>query len=117
VLVAQNFLDCDAAEGMRVVGEVMAARMQQFQRVTAVELPALIAAMDLGSAVGDALHDHARHLQNWLSGILNWRQGCHRYTEADLIRNTRPASASFGDLTGLGTSAARITVIRRPEYA
>jgi hypothetical protein len=24
---------------------------------------------------------------------------------------------SFGDLTGLGTSAARITAMRRPEYA
>ena len=108
VLVAQNFLDCDAAEGMRVVGELMAARMRQFQHVTAVEMPALIATMDLGSAVGDALHDHARHLQNWLAGILNWHEGCHRYTEADLIRNTRPASVSFGHLTGLGTSAARI---------
>lgn len=106
VLVAQNFLDCDAAEGMRVVGELMAARMRQFQHVIAAELPALIATMDLGPAVGDALHGHARHLQNWLSGILNWHQGCHRYTEPDLIRNTRPASASFGNLNGLAASSS-----------
>jgi germacradienol/geosmin synthase len=110
VLVAQNFLDCDAAAAMQVVGDLMAARMSQFQRVVDVELPALFDALHLDTAAREALQGHARNLQNWLSGILNWHQGCHRYAEADLISNARHALPEpIGGPTGLGTSAARIT--------
>jgi len=55
-----------------------------------------------------------------LAGILSWHQGCHRYTEADLISNTRPARPElFGSPTGLGTSAIRIlrTIRTRSELA
>jgi Cyclic nucleotide-binding domain/Phage capsid-like protein len=55
-------------------------------------------------------------LQDWMSGILNWHEGCHRYGEADLARNARSAHraqparpARSGWLTGIGTSAARIS--------
>jgi len=109
VLVVQNFLDCDAPTAMRVVGDLMAARMSQFRHITAVELPALFDALNLDAKVRDALRDHARTLENWLAGILNWHQGCRRYTEADLISNMRPARPElFGTPTGLGTSAFRI---------
>jgi len=110
VLVTQNFLCCDAAAAMQVVGDLMTARMRQFQHILAVEFPALLDALDLDTPVREAVCDHARNLQNWLSGILNWHQGCHRYAETDLISNTRPALPElFGNPTGLGTSAARIT--------
>jgi len=91
------------------VGDLMAARMSQFRHITAVELPALFDALNLDAKVRDALRDHARTLENWLAGILNWHQGCRRYTEADLISNMRPARPElFGTPTGLGTSAFRI---------
>ncbi len=47
VLVVQNFLDCDAATAMRVVGDLMAARMRQFRDIVAVELPELFDAAPL----------------------------------------------------------------------
>ena len=110
VLVTQNFLGCDAAAAMRVVGDLMNARMALFQHILAVELPAAFDTLNLDSAAREALWGHARNLQNWLSGILNWHQGCHRYAEADLISNTRPALPKlFRSPIGLGTSAARIT--------
>lgn len=110
VLVTQNFLGCDAAAAMRVVGDLMNARMALFQHILAVELPVLFDTLNLESAAREALWGHARNLQNWLSGILNWHQGCHRYAEADLISNTRPALPKlFRSPIGLGTSAARIT--------
>ena len=110
VLVTQNFLDCDAAAAMRVVGDLMTARMRLFQHILAVELPAAARHPEPRTRGPGALWDHARNLRNWLSGILNWHQGCHRYAEADLIRNARPALPKlFGTPTGLGTSAARIT--------
>jgi germacradienol/geosmin synthase len=109
VLVVRNFLDCDAAVAMRVVGDLMAARMSQFRHIVAVELPALFDALDLDAEARNGLLGHARNLENWLIGILNWHQGCHRYAEADLISNTRPARPDpFGGPTGLGTSAIKI---------
>lgn len=109
VLVVQNFLDCGAEEAMRIVGELMNARMRQFRHIVATELPALFDTMHLGTEARDAINGHARQLQDWMSGILNWHEGCHRYGEADLVRNARPArSALSGWLTGIGTSAARI---------
>jgi len=94
---------------MRFVGDLMAARMSQFKHIVAVELPALFDALDLDAKARDAVGAHARNLQNWLIGILNWHEGCHRYAEADLIANTRPARPEpFGSPTGLGTSAIRI---------
>ena len=109
VLVVQNFLDCDAATAMRVVGDLMAARMSQFRDIVAVELPELFDVLHFDAATREALQGHARNLENWLAGILNWHQGCHRYAEADLISNARPARPElFGSPTGLGTSAVRI---------
>ena len=118
VLVVQKFLDGDAAEAMRVVGELANARMRQFQHIVGTELPPLTATLHLGSAARDAIDGHARSLQDWMSGILNWHKGCHRYGEADLARNARSAHTALpgrpaqpdrsGWLTGIGTSAARI---------
>ena len=83
--------------------------MRQFRHIVGTEIPALTGTLHLGSAAGDAINGHARHLQNWMSGILNWHEGCHRYREANLVRNARPTrSARPGWLTGIGTSAARI---------
>jgi germacradienol/geosmin synthase len=113
VLVVQNFLDCDAATGMQTVGDLMNARMERFQHVVKAELPALLDALDADASVREAVYRHARRLENWLSGVLNWHEGCHRYREADLISNARPAkpTAVPGILTGLGTSAARLVSI------
>jgi germacradienol/geosmin synthase len=109
VLVVQNFLDCDAATAMRVVGDLMAGRMSQFRDIVAVELPALFDELHFDDATRKALQSHARNLENWLAGILNWHQGCHRYAEADLISNARPARPElFCSPTGLGTSAVSI---------
>lgn len=82
---------------------------QAADRVSIVpaELPVLLDTLHLDTAAREAINGHARHLENWMSGILNWHEGCHRYAESDLISNTRPARpAPSGWLTGLGTSAA-----------
>jgi germacradienol/geosmin synthase len=113
VLVTQNFLDCDPQTAMRVVGDLMDARMRLFQHILAVELPVLLDTLNLDPAARQALWDHAHQLQDWLAGILNWHQGCHRYAEADLISNfsgSLPAPRTlFRRPAGLGTSAARVT--------
>ena len=115
VLVVQNFLDCDAATAMQVVGGLMAARMRQFRDIVTVELPELFDLLHFDAATREALQSHARNLQNWLAGILNWHQGCHRYAAADLISNARPARPElFCGPTGIGTSAVSILRTLQP---
>jgi germacradienol/geosmin synthase len=113
VLVTQNFLDCDAAAAMRVVGDLMAARLRRFQHILAAEFPVLFDTLNLDSATRSALLDHARTLQNWIAGILNWHQACLRYSESALLGGVLPALPALPKLfrtpAGLGTAAAAVT--------
>ncbi|GGO90530.1 family 2 encapsulin nanocompartment cargo protein terpene cyclase [Wenjunlia tyrosinilytica] len=107
VLVVQNFFNCDYPTALDIVHDLMTSRMLQFQHVAAHELPVLYDDFDLGSQARDILDGYVLELQNWLSGILTWHQGCHRYKESVLLGRGGTVRA-LGGPTGLGTSAARI---------
>ncbi|HEX3791730.1 MAG TPA: family 2 encapsulin nanocompartment cargo protein terpene cyclase [Pseudonocardiaceae bacterium] len=118
VLVVQNFLDCDQDQALGVVDDLMTARMQQFEHVLAIELPALFEDFQLDAEARSTLLDYAVELQNWMSGILTWHAGCHRYEEAELRYQPSPPPAptpTFVSPTGLGTSAARIGSLLREQ--
>lgn len=108
VLVVQNFLDCDLGRALGVVNDLMTARMCQFQRVVAVEMPVLFEDFDLDSEARTTLVGYADELKNWMAGILTWHAGCHRYEESELRFHPVGAVRPFGGASGLGTSAARI---------
>jgi germacradienol/geosmin synthase len=110
VLVVQNFLDTDPARAMGIVNDLITARMQEFEHVVDSELPVLFESANLDAGARAVLLGHVGELRNWLAGILHWHEHCHRYAEADLIANSRPAQppTQLGPPTGLGTSAARI---------
>jgi germacradienol/geosmin synthase len=110
VLVVQNFLDTDPVRAMGIVNDLITARMQEFEHVADRELPVLFETANLDAAARAVLLGYVEELRNWLAGILNWHEHCHRYAEADLIANSRPgvAPAPAGTPTGLGTSAVRI---------
>jgi germacradienol/geosmin synthase len=105
VLVVQNFFGCDLAAALNVVNDLMTARMRQFEHVSATELPALRDEYELDDAARAGLAGYVQELRDWLSGILNWHRGCHRYRESELHR---PVGSALGAPTGLGTSAARL---------
>jgi germacradienol/geosmin synthase len=125
VLVVQNFLDCGPQEAMNVVGDLMAARMQEFQHITETQLPALFDEFDLDPAARTALAGYAQELRDWLAGILTWHEGCDRYREEALKRHfphvgSVVSSSPVGPLpwrtpTGLGTSAARLPSLLAAE--
>ena len=69
VLVVQQFLDIDKDRPVSVVNDLMTARMQQFQHVTEVELPALFDDHGLDDDTRQALRDFAEELEDWMSGI------------------------------------------------
>jgi germacradienol/geosmin synthase len=87
VVVVQNFLGLDRLAARDVVADLMTARMRQFEKIAAVDLPRL----DVSPEVAEALRAHVEHLQRWMSGILEWHRRCVRYTSAELHRTYRPA--------------------------
>ncbi|GAA3056341.1 germacradienol/geosmin synthase Cyc2 [Streptomyces glomeratus] len=86
VLVVQNFFGCDYPTAVRIVGDLMNQRMRQFQHVAARELPVLYEDFALSREARAVMDGYVVELQNYMSGILNWHRGCHRYGAADLAR-------------------------------
>ncbi|MEV8378982.1 germacradienol/geosmin synthase [Kribbella sp. NPDC056861] len=108
VVVTQNFFDCGLDQALNVVKDLMTARMREFERIVADELPVLFDDFGLDTAAREALTAYAVELQHWMAGILRWHQGTHRYEEAELLTPFRPAGVPFGTITGFGMSAARL---------
>ncbi|MFE9093463.1 germacradienol/geosmin synthase Cyc2 [Streptomyces sp. NPDC007264] len=86
LLVVQNFFGCDYPTAVRIVNDLMTARMRQFQHVAAHDLPALYEDLGLDEAARAVLDGYVADLRHYMSGILNWHRGCHRYGAADLAR-------------------------------
>ncbi|MGW2249287.1 terpene synthase family protein [Kitasatospora sp. NPDC001660] len=118
-LVVQNFFHCDYPSAVRIVDDLMHSRLAQFQHVAEKELPVMFDDFGLDGAARELLGGYVEELENWIAGIVNWHQGCHRYTEEDLMRHFGreghdaarvEESVPTGGLalgpTGLGTSAA-----------
>lgn len=112
VLVVENFLGCSPQQAMDVTGDLLAARMHEFQHLTQTLLPSLFEDFALDEAARRALLEHVRQLQDWMCGILNWHRACARYREATLLRDF-PHVAALAAPAGLGTSAARLPALLR----
>lgn len=104
ILVVQNFFDCDYPAALGIVDDLMTSRMRQFQHVAAHELPVLCDDFGLDEEARRTLCSYVEDLENWLSGIKAWHEGCRRYREEDL----RHAPDRQHTPRGLGTSAARV---------
>ncbi|WP_190022741.1 terpene synthase family protein [Streptomyces hiroshimensis] len=117
VLVVENFFDCGRREALGIVADLQASRMREFQHVVDHQLPLLCEDFGLDDEARAALGQYAQELQDWMSGILHWHRECRRYREEDLLRHKRtapvPSAPPVGALTGLGTSAARLTTLLR----
>jgi germacradienol/geosmin synthase len=94
LLVVQAFFDCSYEDALRIVEDVMAQRLAQFQRAAEVELPLAYADYDLDEKARAALDGRAAQLRDWIAAVLNWHRETHRYAEEDLDRHFRgPVSA------------------------
>ncbi|WP_074466613.1 terpene synthase family protein [Streptomyces sp. WMMB 322] len=107
ILVVQNFFDCGYPEALGIVHDLMTSRMRQFQHVASHELPVFCDDFGLDDEARRTLASYVTDLENWLSGIKVWHEGCRRYREEDLRRTHGPPGRP-GIPRGLGTSAARI---------
>ncbi len=126
VLVTQHFLDCDLAQAVEIVNNLITARVREFEHIVANELPALCNDFNLDTITQEKLFGYFEQLQFMMSGLLKWYVGTSYYQESEFGRDPSPrnlfntpttidfpASAEvekllIGVLNGLGTSAARI---------
>jgi germacradienol/geosmin synthase len=118
VLTVEHFFGCGAAAAAEVVNDLMTARMRQFERIAAEELPALCDRLEVAAEGRKSLAEYVGQLQDWMAAILHWHAQCERYTERGLAQRygSSPALVSWppaaaaapGGFTGLGTAAARI---------
>jgi len=124
VLVVRNFLNCDQASAIAVVGDLMNSRMRQFQHVVEAEIPVMAGDFGLDDEARAVLGRYVKELEDWLAGVLNWHQHTRRYDDASLARRFRPALSAlklpadrpstrpsdFGP-AGLGTAGARLAAL------
>jgi germacradienol/geosmin synthase len=81
VLVTQNFLGCEAPLAIKVVNDLMTARVRQFENIVATELPVLFDDFDLDAAARDTLQRYVDDMKNWMAGELFWHRKTGRYSE------------------------------------
>ncbi|MEU6711142.1 terpene synthase family protein [Nonomuraea sp. NPDC046802] len=105
LLVVQNFFDCDYAAALTIVGDLMAGRVKEFEHIVEHEVPILCDEFDLDDEARAALDAFVEEMRDWLAGIRNWHQRCHRYDEVSLRRHHQRPDWRLGGPTGLGTSA------------
>jgi len=126
VLVTQHFLDCDIAQAVKLVNNLLSARVREFEHIVANELPALCNDFNLDTITQEKLFGYVEQLQFMMSGLLKWYVGTSYYQESEFGRDPSPRNLFnapttidspapaevekllIGVLNGLGTSAARI---------
>ena len=108
VLVVERFLGCAPAEAVLIVNDLMTSRMQQFEHLVAHELPGTLAELGLDDDARARVGTYITGLELWMAGIVRWHRTVDRYKESELRAGRKPARVP-GRLSGLGTSAARIS--------
>ncbi|MGN2636383.1 terpene synthase family protein [Nocardia takedensis] len=124
VRVLRTFFECGNDEAIDMVADLMTARIEQFDRIVATDLPTLYAESDLGQLARETLDRRVAELRDWMAAIAHWHEQTGRYTERELdaryrpgARETVPRQQRLTALlrpSGLGTGAVRIDGLLTP---
>jgi len=113
LLVVQTFFDCTYEDALRIVEDVMAQRLAQFQRAAEIELPQVYEDYDLSEEARAALDGRAAQLRDWIAGILHWHRNTRRYREKDLLRHhPRPEPAKTPSAGDAAFAMSALSVLR-----
>jgi germacradienol/geosmin synthase len=116
VAVVQDFLGCDLGTAAKLVHDLYVARLRQFDRLAAVDLPEVLGDLDVDADTPALVERWIDGMRDWLAGDEQWAMESGRYFgptpgEAEVLAQlTRIARGP----TGLGTSAARPANSRAP---
>jgi germacradienol/geosmin synthase len=92
ILVVQNFLGCDKERAVKIVNDLMTARMKQFEHTAETDLPALFQDLSLPKEAQGELLLFVEELKRWNPAILRWHQETKRYREDELSKPLTPVS-------------------------
>lgn len=107
VLVFEHFFGVDTQRAANLVNDLVTSRLQQFEHTAMTELPSLFGEQGLDPQEQVNILTYIRGLQDWQSGGHEWHMRSSRYMNRH--RGSDSTAAVFiPNLTGLGTSAARI---------
>ncbi|WP_112133221.1 terpene synthase family protein, partial [Glycomyces dulcitolivorans] len=85
VVVAEEYLEVDREEAVRITAALANARIEQFQMVEANDLPGLAEEHALDADARAALAGYVDDLKNWVAAISKWHlDGTDRYREESL---------------------------------
>jgi germacradienol/geosmin synthase len=87
VLVFEKFLGYRPQRAADLVGDLLTARMQQFEHTAVAEVPALLAERGAAPAEAAAVGGYAKGLQDWQSGCHEWHARSSRYMNAGVARS------------------------------
>ncbi|GHF65259.1 terpene synthase [Streptomyces mashuensis] len=108
VLVLEHFLGCDTQQAADTVGDLLTARLQQFEHTALTEVPQLLLEHGLGPDAYAAVFAYVKGLQDWQAGGHEWHLRSSRYMKPTTAGASPAANALLGGPLGLGTSAARV---------
>jgi len=96
VLVFEKFLGYRPQQAADLVGDLLTARMQQFEHTAVAEVPALLADRDASLAEAEAVGGYVKGLQDWQSGCHEWHARSSRYMNSGVTAPTDPGVRTRG---------------------
>jgi germacradienol/geosmin synthase len=110
VLVLERFLDISPQRAADLTNDILTSRLQQFENTALTELPSLFEEYGLNLLERESVLLYVKGLQDWQSGGHEWHMRSSRYMNKTATREPSVVERLLGGPTGLGTSAARITL-------
>jgi germacradienol/geosmin synthase len=110
VLVLERFFDVSPQRAADLTNNILTSRLHQFENTTLTELSPLFEEYGLDLLERESVLLYAKGLQDWQSGGHEWHMRSSRYMNGRSHHEPSAAERLLSGPTGLGTSAAQITL-------
>ncbi|MGH3902570.1 MAG: terpene synthase family protein [Pseudonocardiaceae bacterium] len=110
VLVLERFLDVSPQRAADLTNDILTSRLQQFENTALTELLPLFEENGLNLLERESALLYVKGLQDWQSGGHEWHMRSSRYMNETSTREPSVIERLLSGPTGLGTSAAQITL-------
>ncbi len=110
VLVLERFLGVSPQRAADLTNDILTSRLQQFENTTLTELPSMFDEHGLDLLERESVLLYVKGLQDWQSGGHEWHLRSSRYMNETANREPSVVERLLDRPTGLGTSAAQITL-------
>ncbi|MET9486649.1 polyprenyl synthetase family protein [Nocardia sp. NPDC006630] len=109
IFVLRKSLGCDLDQAVTMTSELARSRLQQFEYIADVEVPAMIAECGSTPAESSNVLGYIEGLRDWVPGWQEWFARTERYPQDSTAtaHNEPPPIRRLGGPTGMGTATAR----------